>query len=108
MASTKTNGAFRDPFVDYDDIEAAQETARRGFKIVIGANHDLHPRNDADCFFGVALMKPVADAKREPLAIGRPGRLKGSAQPHGKPLGIVTMFGRIVDDATRRTVRLTA
>jgi hypothetical protein len=55
MASTKANGAFRNPFVDCDDIEAAQETARRGFKIVIGANHDLHPRNDTDCFFGVAL-----------------------------------------------------
>ena len=38
MASTKTNGAFRDPFIDCDDIEAAQKTARRGFKIMIGAN----------------------------------------------------------------------
>ena len=55
MASTKTSGAFRDRFIDCDDIEAAQEAARRAFKIMIGANHDLHPRNDTDCFLGIAL-----------------------------------------------------
>jgi len=55
MASTKANSAFRNLFIDCDDIEAVQKAARRRFKILIGANHDLHPRNDADCFFSVAL-----------------------------------------------------
>src|SRR6185437_14744825 len=50
MASTMTNSAFRNLLIDCDDIEAAQEAARRRFKIMIGAHHDLHPGDDADCF----------------------------------------------------------
>ena len=57
-------------------------------------------------FLSVALLEPVADAEGEPLAIGRPRRLEGSAKAHSKPPRIVAMFGGIVDDAAPRAVRL--
>ena len=54
MAATKTDGAFRNYFIDCNDIETAQKAARPSFEIVIGADHDFHPRDDTDRFFRVA------------------------------------------------------
>ena len=56
MAATKTDGAFRNYFIHCDDIETAEKAARPGFEIVIGADHDFHPRDDTDRFFRVALQ----------------------------------------------------
>src|SRR5215216_788536 len=57
-------------------------------------------------FFSVALLEPVPDPEGDPLTIGGPRRLEGSSKAHGKPPGIVAMFGGIVDDAAPRAVRL--
>src|SRR5258708_1126673 len=56
MAATKTDGAFRDYFIDCHDIETAQKATRRSFEIVTGADHDFHPRDDTDRFFRVTLQ----------------------------------------------------
>jgi hypothetical protein len=54
-AATKTDGALRNLFVDGDDIKAVQKGARRSFEIAIGSDHDLHPGDDTDRLFRVAL-----------------------------------------------------
>jgi hypothetical protein len=55
MAPTKADGALRNLFVDTYDIEATQKAPRRSFERVAGANHDLHPCDDADRLRRIAL-----------------------------------------------------
>ena len=55
MAAAKADGAFRDPFVHGNDIKAVQKVPRRSFEFAIGSDHDLHPGDDADRLFCIAL-----------------------------------------------------
>jgi len=55
VIATKADGAFGDPLVEGNDLEVAQEASRCRLEIGAGADHDLHPRDDADRLLRVAL-----------------------------------------------------
>src|SRR6202163_5151162 len=55
MVASKIDGTLCNLFIECNDIEAAQKAACRNFDIASSANHHLHPRDDTNGFFGVAL-----------------------------------------------------
>jgi hypothetical protein len=55
VIATKADSALGNRFVDRDDLEVAQEASRRHLEIGAGADHDLHPCDDADRLLLVSL-----------------------------------------------------
>jgi len=55
MVAAKAHGTLCNLSIDLNDIETAQKAARRNFHIAGSTNHHLHPRDDTNRLFRVAL-----------------------------------------------------
>jgi len=56
VAATESDCTLRNPLIDCQYIESIQESSRCHFDIAAGANHNLHPGDDADGLVRIVLQ----------------------------------------------------